>query len=166
MLELLDELRRRQFSTFLVTGAGTEFVRAVSQVLYGVAPEGVVGTLVGYEYVADAAGPRLVRTAQLTGAVNEGPDKVVHIQQHLGRRPVFAAGNSAGDREMIEWAIAAPHPSLGMLIDHDDAVREAAYASVAGTIDSAEPIVDVARREGWMVVSMRDDWSRVFSIRP
>jgi hypothetical protein len=75
---------------------------------------------------------------------------------------VLAAGNSAGDREMIEWAVATDGPSLGLLIDHDDADREVAYESVAGTFESTEKIVDIGRREGWTVVSMRDDWTTVF----
>jgi phosphoserine phosphatase len=162
MLELLDALRSCGFAIFIVTGGGTEFVRAVSHDLYGVAPEGVVGTLIGYEYVVVDGAPGLVRTNSLTGDANEGHAKVVNIQQHLGRRPVFAAGNSAGDREMIEWAVAADGPSLGVLVDHDDDEREVAYESVAGTFESTENIVDVGRREGWTVVSMRDDWSTVF----
>ncbi len=162
MLELLEALRTRGFANFIVTGGGTEFVRAVSQQLYGVAPEGVVGTLIGYEYVTVDGAPAVVRTNQLTGDANEGHAKVVNIQQHLGRRPVLAAGNSAGDREMIEWAVAADGPSLGLLVDHDDDEREVAYESVAGTFESTERIVDIGRREGWTVVSMRDDWSTVF----
>ncbi len=162
MLELLEALRSRGFANFIVTGGGTEFVRAVSEQLYGVAPEGVVGTLIGYEYVTIDGAPALVRSNQLTGEANEGHAKVVNIQQHLGRRPVLAAGNSAGDREMIEWAAASNGPSLGLLIDHDDADREVAYESVAGSFESTERIVDIGRREGWIVVSMRDDWSTVF----
>ena len=87
---------------------------------------------------------------------------MLHIQQHLGRRPVFAAGNSAGDREMIEWAVAADGPTLGLLVDHDDADREFGYESVAGTFETDENIVDVARHEGWVVASMLNDWSTVF----
>ena len=75
---------------------------------------------------------------------------------------MLAAGNSAGDREMIEWALAGTGPTLGLLVDHDDAEREAAYASVAGSFETDEDIVEVARRGGWTVVSMRDDWSTVF----
>lgn len=162
MLELLAELRATGFTVFVVTGGGTEFVRAVSQQLYGVPPEGVVGTLVGYEYVVTDGAPALVRTNGLSGDANEGVAKVLHIQQHLGRRPVFAAGNSAGDREMIEWSVANDGPTLGLLVHHDDADREAAYASVAGSFESDEDIVEVGRRQGWTVASIRDDWATVF----
>jgi phosphoserine phosphatase len=163
MLELLEALRAHGFATFIVSGGGTEFVRAVSQQLYGVPPEGVVGTLIEYEYLTVDGAPALRRTGSVSGDANEGPAKVVNIQHHLGRRPVFAAGNSAGDREMIEWALATSGPSLGILIDHDDAEREFAYDSVAGTFDSTERIVDVGRREGWTVVSMRRDWATIFA---
>jgi phosphoserine phosphatase len=163
MVELLDELRARRFTTFIVSGGGTEFVRAVSQSLYGIAPEGVVGTLIKYEYRVVDGVPSIVRTAELAGDANEGPAKVLHIQQHLGRRPVLAAGNSAGDREMIEWAVATDGPSLGLLVDHDDADREFDYRSVAGTIETDEDIVDVGRREGWVVASILRDWATVFS---
>ena len=162
MLELLDALRAHGFATFIVSGGGTEFVRAISSSLYGIAPEGVVGTLIGYEFRNEGGAPSLVRTASLTGEANEGAAKVVHIQQHLGRRPVFAAGNSVGDREMIEWATAASGPTLGLLVDHDDAEREFAYVSVAGTFESDENIVDIAQREGWAVASIRNDWAQVF----
>lgn len=166
MLELLEVLRAHGFATFIVSGGGTEFVRAVSQQLYGVPPEGVVGTLIEYEYLNLDGIPALRRTGRVFGDANEGPVKVVNIQQHLGRRPVFAAGNSAGDREMIEWAMAGSGPSLGMLIDHDDAEREFAYESVAGTFETTERIVDIGRQEDWTVVSMRHDWSTIFPPSP
>ncbi|MEV4411067.1 HAD family hydrolase [Catellatospora sp. NPDC049609] len=162
MLELLEALRAHGFAVFIVTGGGTEFVRAVSRQLYGVAPDDVVGTLVEYHFEERGEGPALVRTAQALGEINEGRAKVEHIQTQLGRRPIFAAGNSAGDREMLEYAQAAGSPSLALLVHHDDGEREYAYASAAVTVADTEPIVDIGRREGWTVVSMRDDWATVF----
>lgn len=162
MLELLDELRHRQVDVFIVSGGGVEFVRAVSQQLYGVAPDRVVGSAVRYRYERRGDVPTLVRTAELDGPPNEGPAKVDAVQRHLGRRPLLAAGNSLGDREMLELA-AANHPSLALLIDHDDGDREFAYASEAGTIADVEPITELGRRQGWTVVSMRHDWATVFS---
>jgi hypothetical protein len=163
MLELLDELRRREFTIFIVSGAGTEFVRAVSDDLYQVPPQNVVGTLVGYAFSRDVDGrPVLHRTPQLGSDANEGANKVVYIQSQLGRRPIFAAGNSAGDREMIEWACAGPGPRMGLLIDHDDADREFRYVSTAATFDEDETILAVAARLGWTVVSIADDWETVF----
>lgn len=165
MLELLDELRRRDVDVFIVSGGGVEFVRAVSEALYDVTPDRVVGSSIRYRYERRGDTPTLVRTAELDGPPNEGPAKVDALQRHLGRRPLLAAGNSLGDREMLELAHAAS-PSLALLIDHDDAEREFAYASEAGTMDDLEPITELGRREGWTIVSMRDDWSTVFTDAP
>ncbi|HCB06863.1 MAG TPA: HAD family hydrolase [Nocardioides sp.] len=165
MLELLAALRQLDFTLCVVTGGGTEFVRAVSQDLYGVPSQNVVGSMVAYEFVPtadDGTGPSLRRTTQLVGEANEGAVKVNHIQTQLGRRPILAAGNSGGDREMLEWATAADGPSLALLVDHDDADREFAYVSSAVTFAEPEPITDVGHRLGWTVVSMANDWSRIF----
>ncbi|WP_028644120.1 HAD family hydrolase [Nocardioides sp. URHA0020] len=165
MLELIAELRRLDFSVFIVTGGGTEFVRAISQDLYGVPPEAVVGSLIDYDFVAAQAdsAPTLVRSNRLVGAANEGAVKVTHIQTQLGRRPILAAGNSGGDREMLEWAAGAGETTLALLVDHDDPIREFAYVSTAETLDEAEPIADVGARLGWTVVSMAEDWDAVFA---
>ena len=168
MLELVRALRELDFTVCVVTGGGTEFVRAVSQDLYGVPPEAVVGSLVSYRYADErqvgdrVARPVLRRTSDLDGVANEGAAKVSHIQAHLGRRPVLAAGNSGGDREMLEWAAAGDGPTLALLVDHDDADREFAYRSSAETFVEPEPITDVAARSGWTVVSMARDWETVF----
>lgn len=162
MLELIAELRRREFAVGLVTGGGTEFVRAISKDLYDVPPELVVGTLVTYEFVRDESRrPGLRRTSQLLGRANEGEDKVLNIQTQLGRPPILAAGNSAGDAEMLEWALARDG-GLALLVDHDDADREFSYASVSGTLSESELITIVADQRGWTRVSMRQDWSTVF----
>jgi phosphoglycolate phosphatase-like HAD superfamily hydrolase len=163
MLELIDELRRADVMVTVVTGGGTEFVRAVSQQLYGVPPEAVVGTLIDYEFGrGDDGTPRLLRTGRPAGAANEGAAKVSNIQSQLGRRPLLVAGNSGGDREMLEWAAAGPGPSLALLVDHDDAEREFEYVSTAGTFAEPEPITQVGARLGWTVVSMKTDWETVF----
>jgi phosphoglycolate phosphatase-like HAD superfamily hydrolase len=163
MLELLDELRRRDFTIGIVTGGGTEFVRAISDDLYGVPAQLVVGTLIGYEFTRDEDDrPVIRRTAGMLGAANEGAAKVTNIQTQLGRRPILAAGNSGGDREMLEWALAADGPSVALLIDHDDAGREFHYTSKAQTFVETEPITDVGTRLGWTIVSMARDWDVVF----
>ena len=162
MLELLEELRRLDFSVMIVTGGGTEFVRAVSQDLYGVPPEAVVGTLIEYDYTDDGDRPVLRRTTRLLGAANEGAPKVSNIQTQLGRRPILAAGNSGGDREMLEWAATGEGPTLALLVNHDDDDREFSYVSAAQTFAESEPITDVGARLGWTVVSMANDWETVF----
>jgi phosphoserine phosphatase len=162
MLELLEALRAHGFATFVVSGGGVEFVRSVSLGLYAIAPEGVVGTAVTYELQRRDGKPVLVRTAQVLGGANEGPTKVANIQYHLGRGPIFAAGNSGGDREMLEYATAVQGPSLALLVDHDDAEREYAYVGKAATFTESESIGAVAKRLGWVVVSMARDWARIF----
>ena len=167
MLELLAELRAHHFSVFIVSGGGTEFVRAISEEFYGVEPQDVVGSLVGYEFVrSDTGAPRLLRTLELFGEVNEGPPKVTNIQRQLGRRPIFAAGNSPGDTEMLEYALAATGPSMAITIDHDDAEREYAYEGVAGSFETDGSYLDQMRGLGVTVVSMRDDWAAVFADEP
>jgi hypothetical protein len=164
MLELLEELRAREFTIGIVTGGGTEFVRQVSKRCYGVEPGMVVGTLIGYRFDRDDFGrPVARRTTAQIGSANEGGAKVEHIQAQVGRPPILAVGNSGGDREMLEWAQASVHGGLAVLIDHDDAEREFAYEGTAVTFDDAEPIGAVAARLGWVVVSIRDDWATVFA---
>jgi len=163
MLELIDELRRREFTVGIVTGGGTEFVRAISDDLYRVPAELVVGTLIGYDFTRDEGDrPVIRRTSSILGAANEGATKVTNIQTQLGRRPILAAGNSGGDREMLEWALATDGPALALLINHDDAEREFQYTSKAQTLVETEPITDVGTRLGWTIVSMARDWDVVF----
>jgi hypothetical protein len=164
MLELIDELRNREVAVTIVSGGGTEFLRAVSMDLYGVPPEAVVGTLIGYEYSrGDDGAPRLRRTREIAGGANEGAAKVSNIQAQLGRRPILTAGNSGGDREMLEWAAAGDGPTLALLVNHDDAEREFSYVSTAETFAEPEPITEVGERLGWTVISMADDWATVFA---
>jgi phosphoserine phosphatase len=164
MLELIDLLRSSGFRVFVVTGGGVEFVRAVSEDLYGIPPDDVVGTSV--ELALERRDERLVlvREAALRGSPNEGAPKPINIQAHLGRRPIFAAGNSAGDREMLEYATTGDLASLALVVNHDDDVREYAYAGSSFTDPHAEPIAGTASRLGWTMVSMRRDWARVFDI--
>ena len=163
MLELVDELRAHDFDVFIVTGGGAEFVRAVSRRFYDVSPDAVVGSLVGYEFTRDAAGrPTLRRTTQLFGEVNEGAPKVTNIQLQLGRRPIFAAGNSPGDAEMLEYALAADGPSMALLVNHDDADREYAYEGEAGTFETDGSFTELAEGLGITIASMRNDWETVF----
>jgi phosphoserine phosphatase len=162
MVELIRELGRRGFTVAVVTGGGTEFVRALSQDFYGVPPEAVVGTLIEYDYDDRGQGPVLTRTSRLYGAVNDGPAKVNHIQAQLGRRPAFAAGNTNGDREMLSWAQTTEGPSLAVLVDHDDADREFSYPGTGEGAPASVPIVEVGRRREWTLVSMSRDWVTVF----
>ncbi|MCP4227618.1 MAG: haloacid dehalogenase-like hydrolase [Actinomycetia bacterium] len=165
MLELMDELRARGFDFYIVTGGGAEFVRVISQDFYAVPPEGVVGSQIDYDLSRDDGGQlRLLRTNHLvTSGPNEGPAKVPNIRRILGRRPIVAGGNSAGDAEMLEYATTYDGPSLALLVDHDDGEREYAYTSKAGTFETEETILQTASRLGWTVASIKEDWSAVFA---
>jgi len=163
MLELLALLREHDFRVFIVTGGGVDFVRPVATELYGVEPDDVVGSAMQVELERVDGQVVLRRTAKLAGAPDEGAPKVVNIHAHIGRRPLVAIGNSAGDAEMLEYAHTGPLPSLCLVIAHDDEEREYAYGGEALTNPDAEPIAATAKRFGWTMVSMRDDWSRVFA---
>lgn len=165
MLELMDVLRARGFDVYIVTGGGAEFVRVIGEEFYGVKPEGVVGSQIAYEIDRDADGAlRLVRTGNIVASgVNEGIGKPSNIQRILGRRPVVAGGNSVGDAEMLEFAQSYDGPSLALLVDHDDAEREYAYESKAGSFDTEESVLALAARLGWVVASIKNDWATVFA---
>ncbi len=162
MLELLRALAHHGFSNCIVSGGGTEFVRAISHEVYGIPQERVVGTLVTYELTEKGGRPVLLRTAAVQGKPNEGGAKIENIQTALGRRPLLAAGNSPGDAEMLEYTNSSEPPSLALLVNHDDDQREYAYESVAGTFESNETIQETAARLGWTQISMKDDWAIVF----
>ena len=165
MLDLMNELRARGFDFYVVSAGGAEFVRVVGEDFYGVKPEGVVGSQIDYEFSRDDDGrPQLLRLNRLVASgPNEGPGKPPNIQRILGRHPSVAGGNSAGDAEMLEYAMAYDGPSLAILVDHDDAAREYSYESVAGTFAADESITDTAARLGWTVASIKNDWSTVFA---
>jgi hypothetical protein len=165
MLELMDELRAVGFDFYIVTGGGAEFVRVIGDDFYSVKPEGVVGSQVAYDLVRnDDGSTRLVRTGDIVGSgPNEGSAKPRNIQRILGRRPVVAGGNSAGDADMLEYAMSYDGPSLALLVNHDDEEREYSYESKAGTFETDESILETAARLEWVVASIKSDWSTVFA---
>ena len=162
MLELMETLRAHGFRVFIVTGGGVDFVRAIGARLYGIEPDDMVGSAIRARFERRDGRVVLVRTAAMLGSPNEGEPKVESIHAHIGRRPIVAVGNSAGDREMLEYAHTGDRASLCLVLDHDDEEREYAYGGEAVTNPDAEPILTTAGHFGWTVVSMRRDWSRVF----
>ncbi len=162
MLELLAALKQRDFRIFLVTGGGTEFVRSISRQAYGIPPERVAGTQIAYEVADRNNRVELLRTDRLTSQPNEGEQKIHEIQECVGERPLLAAGNSAGDLEMLDYAAGSSGPSLALLVDHDDPDREFSYKSVAATFADNKDIVAIARDKPWQVVSIQGDWNEVF----
>jgi phosphoserine phosphatase len=163
MVELMALLRDHGFRVFIVTGGGVEFVRAVSERIYAVAPDDVVGSAVEVDVERRDGRVEVVRTARLRGSPNEGPPKVGSIQAHIGQRPILAVGNSAGDSDMLAYATTGARPGLALVLNHDDDEREYAYAGKAMTDPDAPAIEETAAAQGWTVVSMRDDWTRVFA---
>jgi hypothetical protein len=163
MRELLDYLRANGFRTYIVSGGGIEFVRAFSEQLYGVPPEQVVGSSIKTNYEARDGQPAIVRLPEVD-FIDDKAGKPVGIDKFIGKRPIAAFGNSDGDFEMLEWTTAAPGARLGVLIHHDDAVREFAYDRTSHVGRLARGL-DEAPRRGWTVVSIKDDWQSVYPAR-
>ena len=160
MLELLDYLRANEFKTFIVSGGGIEFMRPWTEKVYGIPPEQVVGSSLKMKYELRDGKPVLVKLAEID-LVDDTAGKPVGIQSHIGRRPIFAAGNSDGDYEMLRWTTAGEGPRFGLIVHHTDAQREFAYDrdSPIGRLDKA---LDEAPQCGWMVVDMKEDWNTVY----
>lgn len=162
MLELLAYLRAHGFKTFIVSGGGIEFMRVFSERVYGVPPEQVIGSSIQTKYEVRDGKPVIVRLPKLH-FLDDKAGKPAAIQHHIGRRPVLAVGNSDGDFEMLEWTTSGPGARMGLLIHHDDAVREWAYDrdSHVGRLDRA---LAEAPKRGWSLVSMKQDWVQVYPV--
>lgn len=160
MLELLEYLRANGFKTYIVSGGGIEFLRVFAEQVYGVPPEQVIGSSIKTKYELREGQPVLIRIPELN-FVDDKEGKPVAIQQHIGRRPIAAFGNSDGDLQMLQWTTAGKGKRLGVIVRHDDVKREYAYdrdshvGKLAKALDDAEP-------SGWLVVSMRDDWKQIY----
>jgi phosphoglycolate phosphatase-like HAD superfamily hydrolase len=162
MRELLDHLRANGFKTFIVSGGGVEFMRVFAERIYGIPPEQVIGSNGGLELKKGSDGkPVLMKLAKID-LVDDHGGKPVGIQRFIGRRPIFAFGNSDGDQEMLEWTAAGDGPRFMGLVHHTDAGREFAYdrTSSVGKLDKAW---DEAVARKWTVVDMKMDWKQVFS---
>jgi phosphoserine phosphatase len=155
MVELLAHLRANGFASYIASGGGRDFMRPISQEVYGIPREGVIGSAVALAYTPDEHGGAITRQ-MAADYLDDGPEKPVHIWNRAGRRPVLAGGNSNGDIEMLDFTQHPDKPSLRLLVLHDDAEREFDYVS------GAERALEHAATEGWTVVSMRDDWATVF----
>lgn len=160
MVELLAYLRANGYKTFIVSGGGIEFMRPWTEAVYGIPPEQVVGSSIRTKYEVRDGKPVIARLPEVE-FIDDKAGKPVGIQRFIGRRPVLAVGNSDGDFQMLEWTTAGPGPRLGLIVHHDDAVREWAYDRESGVGRLARGL-DEGPRHGWVIVSMRDDWSAVF----
>ncbi|MDY0980620.1 MULTISPECIES: HAD family hydrolase [Stenotrophomonas] len=155
MRELLQYLEANQFTNYIVSGGGRDFMRPITRELYGVPPERVVGTTVALQYREEDGIGKLVHTSKLE-VFDDGPNKVVRIWSRIGARPIFAAGNSNGDIQMLQFATQGKGASLALLVTHDDDERDIAYTS------GAQKSVALAKERGWPLVSVREDWAKVF----
>jgi hypothetical protein len=168
MLELLRYLRDNAYRTYIVTGGGQDFVRVYAEKVYGIPPEQVVGSAEGtkFGYAKDGK-PFLTKEPKLLlNDNNAGKPEGIHLM--IGRRPYAAFGNSTGDRQMLEWSGAGAGARLKMLVLHDDAAREYAYGPAAGLPDTkvgtfTPALYEEAKKNGWTVISMKNDWRRVFA---
>ncbi|MGO7152455.1 HAD family hydrolase [Rhizobium leguminosarum] len=161
MIELLAYLRANGFKTFIVSGGGIELMRPWAEEVYGIPPEQVIGSSIKTEFRMQDDMPTLFRLPEVN-FIDDKAGKPVGINQHIGRRPIAAFGNSDGDLQMLQWTTMAGGPArLGVLIHHTDAEREYAYDrdTEVGRLDKA---LDAASIAGWTVVDMKADWKQVF----
>jgi phosphoglycolate phosphatase-like HAD superfamily hydrolase len=168
MQEVLQYLRANGFKTYIVTGGGQDFVRVYSEQTYGIPPEQVVGTVGATKYGYDKDGkPFLIKEPKLLLNDNDaGKPEGIHLM--IGRRPYAAFGNSTGDRQMLEYTKAGDGSRLAMLVLHDDAKREYAYGPAQGLPNTkvgifTQELYDEAKKQGWTIISMKNDWKRIFA---
>jgi phosphoglycolate phosphatase-like HAD superfamily hydrolase len=167
MLEVMDYLRANGFKTYIVTGGGQEFVRVYSESVYGIPPEQVVGSSIMTKYEYQDGKPVLMREPKVF-FIDDNAGKPIGINLFIGKRPYAAFGNSPGDKQMLEWTQAGDGARLMMLVLHDDPVREYAYGPASGLPDTkvgtfTQALYDEAKSKGWNVISMKNDWKRIFT---
>jgi hypothetical protein len=158
MVELVRMLQDNGFKVFICSGGGAAFIRGFSESLYGIPTENVIGSSVKVRFEDGEAGSRFIRLPELA-VINDGPQKPIQIEMHIGKEPIFAFGNSDGDIEMLELAERHDRPFLALTLHHDDSNREFAYD------ERAEGMLAKARARGWTVVSMTNDFRKVFSFQ-
>jgi hypothetical protein len=161
MRELLDYLRANGFKTYIVSGGGIEFMRPMTEKMYGIPPEQVVGRSIVTKYVLDGETPVLQREPKID-FIDDGAGKPVGINKFIGRRPIFVAGNSDGDYEMLRWTTKGGGPRFGMIVHHTDVDRQYAYdrESHFGKLDKALTEADSRK---WLVVDMKADWRKIYA---
>lgn len=156
MVELLRDLEANGFTCFIASGGSRDFMRVITQELYGIPPERVVGSSFGLGYTEDEHGGSLAYLAE-PDVFDDGPAKPVRIWSRIGRRPLVAGGNSNGDVPMLQYAGGRARTALRILVHHDDAEREFDYTA------GAETALATAQAQDWTVVSVKDDWATVFA---
>ncbi|GER89556.1 acid phosphatase [Dictyobacter vulcani] len=160
MLELVEYLHAHQFQVYIVTGGETDFVREVSEQMYGIPRSKVIGSAVMVKFEMHDERPVLVRQKSMQEPFNEGAGKAINIHLHIGRQPILAVGNSNGDLDMLLYIEDQQRPTLPLLIHHDDAEREFAYEH------GAEKALQTATERDWQIISMKNDFKHIFSFVP
>ena len=155
MVELLGYLEANGFSNYIASGGGRDFMRPISQEMYGIPRDRVIGSATTFQYTSDDRGGTITHKAE-ADYLDDGPQKPIRIWSRTGRRPLLAAGNSNGDIPMLEFTHHQDRPVLRLLVLHDDAQREFDYTS------GAEQALEQAHKRGWTVVSIKSDWVTVF----
>ncbi|HUK17708.1 MAG TPA: HAD family hydrolase [Bryobacteraceae bacterium] len=168
MLEVMRYLRDHGYRTYIVTGGGQDFVRAYAQQVYGIRPEQIIGSALEAQYEYNKAGQGILMKEPKVLLDNDFAGKPEDIYLFLGKRPYASFGNSTGDRQMLEYTHGGGGARLAMLVLHDDAVREYAYGPAQGLPDSkvgtfTQELYDEAKSKGWTVISMKNDWKRIFA---
>lgn len=160
MLELLTLLKANDFRVYIVSGGGVDFMRVFSERVYGIPPEQVIGSRVRTSYEIRNGQPVIMRLPEMA-FIDDKVGKPLGIHEHIGRRPIFAAGNSDGDFQMLEWTTSADGPRFGLIIHHTDAEREFAYdrQSHIGQLNKA---LDEAPQRKWRLVDMKNDWKVIY----
>jgi phosphoglycolate phosphatase-like HAD superfamily hydrolase len=156
MIELLELLAASGFANYIVSGGGRDFMRPITQEVYGIPRERVIGSATALSYTSDERGGTITHTPA-PDYLDDGPEKPIRIWSRTGRRPLLAAGNSNGDIPMLDFTQHADKPTLRLLVLHDDGEREFDYTS------GAEASLNRAQAENWTVVSIKNDWSTVFA---
>jgi len=161
MLELLEYLRTNDFKTYVVSGGGVDFMRAFVTEIYGIPEEQIIGSRIktGFDY--NEGSPVIKRLPEIE-FIDDKDGKPLNIQKIIGKKPVFASGNSDGDLQMMQWTASNTYPSFMLYLHHTDAEREWAYDrdSHIGKLDKG---LDQATKDGWTVINMKTDWKVVYS---
>jgi phosphoserine phosphatase len=155
MVELLAYLEANGFSNYIASGGGRDFMRPISDEMYGIPRERVIGSATAFAYQGDESGGTITHKAE-ADYLDDGPQKPIRIWSRTGRRPLLAAGNSNGDVPMLQFTKHADKPTLRLLVLHDDDKREFDYTS------GAEQALEQAGKDNWIVVSIKNDWATVF----
>jgi hypothetical protein len=155
MVELLGYLTANGFASYIVSGGGRDFMRPISQDVYGIPRERVIGSSSTFAYTSDARGGTITHKPE-ADYLDDGAEKPVRIWNRMGRRPLLAAGNSNGDIPMLHFTQHAAKPTLRLLVLHDDGEREFDYSI------GAEKALEQCSADGWTIVSMKNDWTTVF----